>query len=833
MKVLEFSYSILALLVLANGQSVLCQSTGSISPDRSGVAVHGLSAKRSLGVERRFNLGSSTTTRRHDEKGRVTKVVEPDASGKPAFTTDIDYDDFGKVVAIRQHGAKDDAVRERTFRYDSNHQLVSTTNPESGTTTFTYDSDRNLSTKTDARGITTTYTRDTLGRVIAKHYSDGTPTHGFGYQSNGIFDKSFLDMPTGHDSQREYSYDNKGQLTSLAARMPGSSGPSYSVFIQRDSTGNVSSLTYPDGRSIRFNWTKNHTLTAIRDGKRLLYAETAAESSPQSWHTSFLGDSLVLRSEYDAKHRETAQTLLSNGTSVVDETYSYTADGSLADLRDHLRPENSTHYEFDQLGRVQSSSDTMALKYLDDAFGNNAIASSAQNFDVHNQLTGGAGYTYDAAGDMTFDGIHFYAYNADGLITSIDDGAATYFYDAEGNLIRKKLADGLRDYVWMGGHLLAEKQMDGTWIDYVYLGEKRIAGITQKPTADGKMPDPVISYYITTPFGMTRSAVSATGTVQAAGAFSPFGSQIKGNAAAASVSFSDEVHDPETGLDVYRYRSYNPRISRWMSPDPSGLHYGRLDNPQTYNLYAFVANNPLKYFDVRGLCDVVGAGGITNCDCEGVDAGNPLCALEPGGGGDPCPVDACVTAPPDPPVDPIPDPTPTPPFVPPVINAPVGQASPTPNTFSQIKAPPAVPGTLTVKTILNGGESSFSDPTDGHAWLQFTTDSGVTYTYGTWGNGNGAQHAEGVEQNTELSFSATAARSDHLDAAAAANFSNYVSTMLAKGTGAWTITSPCSGFASDGWKAATGEYLDPTTGGVINNPTNLQNAINAANNASH
>jgi hypothetical protein len=43
------------------------------------------------------------------------------------------------------------------------------------------------------------------------------------------------------------------------------------------------------------------------------------------------------------------------------------------------------------------------------------------------------------------------------------------------------------------------------------------------------------------------------------------------------------------------------------------------------------------------------------------------------------------------------------------------------------------------------------------------------------------------------------------------------------------VSPPCSGFASVGWFIGTHEYLDPTQGGLINSPTNLQNAINTAN----
>ena len=62
--------------------------------------------------------------------------------------------------------------------------------------------------------------------------------------------------------------------------------------------------------------------------------------------------------------------------------------------------------------------------------------------------------------------------------------------------------------------------------------------------------------------------------------------------------------DKETGLLYFGYRYYDPKVGRWMSPDP----LGNVDGP---NLYAYVHNNPMQYVDHFGLSSTIDE----NCRC--------------------------------------------------------------------------------------------------------------------------------------------------------------------------------------------------------------------------
>ena len=48
-------------------------------------------------------------------------------------------------------------------------------------------------------------------------------------------------------------------------------------------------------------------------------------------------------------------------------------------------------------------------------------------------------------------------------------------------------------------------------------------------------------------------------------------------------------------------REYNDGLGRWMTPDPGGRKVVKLDNPQTWNMYAYVTDNPTTLNDPSGL----------------------------------------------------------------------------------------------------------------------------------------------------------------------------------------------------------------------------------------
>jgi len=92
--------------------------------------------------------------------------------------------------------------------------------------------------------------------------------------------------------------------------------------------------------------------------------------------------------------------------------------------------------------------------------------------------------------------------------------------------------------------------------------------------------------------------------------YAPYGEEYNGST--TSTSFTGQKQDTVTGgsgLYDFLYREYRPAHGRWISPDPAGVGAVDPNNPQTWNRYAYVGNNPLNARLIRWGC-----GGATHSE---------------------------------------------------------------------------------------------------------------------------------------------------------------------------------------------------------------------------
>ena len=83
-------------------------------------------------------------------------------------------------------------------------------------------------------------------------------------------------------------------------------------------------------------------------------------------------------------------------------------------------------------------------------------------------------------------------------------------------------------------------------------------------------------------------------------AFAPYGERYAAKNSPA-FTFTGQNEDNVSGLYDFLYREESNAPGRWISPDPAGLSAVNIANPQTWNRYTYVGNNPLSFTDQLGL----------------------------------------------------------------------------------------------------------------------------------------------------------------------------------------------------------------------------------------
>jgi RHS repeat-associated protein len=204
---------------------------------------------------------------------------------------------------------------------------------------------------------------------------------------------------------------------------------------------------------------------------------------------------------------------------------------------------------------------------------------------------------------MIGDGIHSYQYDAEGRLASVDSGStASYVYDAGGTRVRRIVGGVAYDDVYdLGGHVISDfLASGGTWNrGEVYAGGMHLATYENGTT-----------YFAHSDWlGTERVRSLPSGSIFTPSLWTsyPFG---EGSATPnpSPAHFTGKERDSESGNDYFGARYYASSMGRWLSPDwaesPSNIPYAILSDPQSFNLYSYGLNNPLKNRDFDGhSCD--------------------------------------------------------------------------------------------------------------------------------------------------------------------------------------------------------------------------------------
>ena len=109
--------------------------------------------------------------------------------------------------------------------------------------------------------------------------------------------------------------------------------------------------------------------------------------------------------------------------------------------------------------------------------------------------------------------------------------------------------------------------------------------------------------------GSSRLASTASRGLYFDTAYSPYGNPYAATTGNPDYDFTgqnaDTVNSGSEILYDYLFRDLSPLQGRWLSPDPIGLGAVNPENPQSWNRYDYVMNNPVSNIDMSGLDEAI------------------------------------------------------------------------------------------------------------------------------------------------------------------------------------------------------------------------------------
>jgi RHS repeat-associated protein len=603
-----------------------------------------------------------------DVLGRGVKLEELNWDQSVYATTNYTYDARDLLMQIDQSG------RLRTFEYDGFGRLRKRTTPEQGETNYTYNADGTLYTMTDARLARSTYTynnRHLLKDIVYDTSMTNVPvtsTPAVHYDYDAAGNRQAMTDGLGTVS---YVYDQLSRLTTetrhfnaISNPTAGSSGNyaltyTYNLADQLMSVKNPFNVSYSYTRD---NLGRVNTVNGDTHGDGSYWASTPvfvnsikyrAFGAAKEISYGQANDPRKLTLNYDSRLRLTKWDL--PGVLGYDYSYNYFGENSgrvtfARNLRNGSTLSDITlnrSYDYDQLGRLISAytgsaalahtgqggswtgDGPYAQGYTYDVWGNimtrsgwggehpsYTVTPNAKNQPTTNPGNSAA-MVYDPAGNLTSDGGQTFSYDATGQQTSANFYSTQMSYD--GDRLRARLVENgtsttyyVRSSV-LGGQVMADINGSGAWVHgYVYVEGQLLAY-----QENGR-----VLWVHDEPITKAKRMTDSTGAIVNASELDPFGGQV-----GPATSQSGTLWNSQTWLQHHRYSTYerdsnssddamNRRYNRWWSrfdqPDPYEGSYD-LTNPQSFNRYAYVQNDPVNLIDPTGLnAEAPTAGG--SCD---------------------------------------------------------------------------------------------------------------------------------------------------------------------------------------------------------------------------
>ena len=548
------------------------------------------------------------------------------------------HDALDNLTSIDQGG------QTRTYAYDALSRLKTQTTPEAGTSSFFYTDSGNLLKRVEARQVETHYQYDTLNRLLHVWYTGlggaddpagSRPTLPAGVAQTSDVEISYNNLSsaaagnglvsqisdgdgvhlTGYSASESYSYDSLSRLSNKTRTLDTSN--SYTTSYQYNAINQTSVITYPSSKQVRMNHDTRGRLSGIDKLSNGVYQSSYVSAigySTAGQVTGMTSGSGVLESySYSADRLQmTQQTASKSGSTKLSLTYGYQAQagasgagtsagdsGQVMSVTGTVNGQGRNQtFTYDDLGRLVTASawGSSQRTYSYDRWGNrtgmsDSVTGESQSVIVSQNAgvvtnrissvttnnTQLVNYSYDAAGNVINDGAHSYQYDGENRLASVDGGAARYYYDSSNRRVKRVASGYTTYYIWEGSQVIAEYS-DGP-----------------ASGAGG------VSYYLADRLS-SRVITDSSGVVKGTQDHLAYGEEGGVSGASEKHRFTNYERDSESNTDYAVNRQHQFATGRFMQADPV---QGSIDNPQSFNRYTYVQNDPVNLIDPEGR-DLIG-----------------------------------------------------------------------------------------------------------------------------------------------------------------------------------------------------------------------------------
>lgn len=485
---------------------------------------------------------------------------------------------------------------------------------------MTYDSNGNLTSKTDSRNVVTSFTYDSLNRILTRSHSDGTPTVTFTYDNLAFAKGKLIKVSSSISTTNYTSFDNLGRvLTSQQI----TDGQTYSFGYQYNLSGMLVEETYPSGRKVKSSLGTDGDLELVQTQRSGEIWQTRADSftytSAGAISSMRLGNNRWENTQYNSR-LQPIEIGLGSGQSNQDLlklNYNYGTTDNNGNVKSQtltvpsISPLVQT-YTYDSLNRlkvateeIQNSSQAWKQTFVYDRYGSRKFDSS-QTTTLGNCSVNVCNPDFDQANNRLLNTNYDNAGN-----TTQEANGKTYSYDALNKQIEAKDSNGniIGQYFYDGLGKRVKKQGTSENTTFVYdaLGSL-VAEYSLSSNQASANPNTI--YLTNDPLGNPRIVTDQTGSVQSRRDFMPFGEEIVGLGNRTQSlgyqnnnlrqGFTGYQKDTETELEFAQNRYYSSKNGRFTSVNPL-MKSATLFDPQSFNRYSYVSNNPVNLTDPLGL----------------------------------------------------------------------------------------------------------------------------------------------------------------------------------------------------------------------------------------